>query len=342
MTRYRKRFDPQTSRLSAPAHDRERPVFGADYEYTDELVLAVNVALVTGRLLLLRGEPGAGKSTLAADAARLLKWRYYEQVVSSSTSAEDLLFRMDHVGRIGDAMARKAEARDRPSNYLEPGVLWWAFAPESARLRGADAHGLEAREPLARTWPLEDEFKAPAVVLIDEIDKAEPDFPNALLVPLGSLSFHVRTSNADTVVQASPNMRPLVVVTTNEERDLPPAFVRRCVVVRLSAPSRKEPGPTRLAAIARRHFDEKQLDALTLKKLSDRYFDLRESALKHKLRAPSTAEFLDAARALNELTQRDGGSTSALLDGLPWGFREITDFALWKHPQPPPPASASE
>jgi MoxR-like ATPase len=336
MLNYKKTFDPEVLRLSAPPQDAASPAFVAEYEYTDELVLAVNVALATGRLLLLRGEPGAGKSTLAADVARLLHRRYYEQVVSSNTSAADLLYRMDHVGRIGDAMAGDTGAASRQAEYLEPGVLWWAFQPASAQSRGLENPRLRVREPKGRSWTLEEAWMAAAVVLIDEIDKAEPDFPNDLLVPLGSLSIHVRVSDFELLVQAPEARRPLVVVTTNEERDLPAAFLRRCVIAHLSAPTDDEGGHARLRAIARRHFGE-QLDAKTLEVLAKRYFELRRSALAMKVRAPGTAEFLDAARAITQLSSAEAGAAHALLDATTWEFRQITESTLWKHGLPPVP-----
>ena len=338
MLRYQKLFDPKVLRLKAPALEKPRRAFVADYEYDDSIVLAVNVALATGRPLLLRGDAGSGKSTLAEDVARLLHWRYYEQVVSSTVEAADLLWRMDHVGRIADAQAGNTSARAQVGDYVEPGVLWWAFAPEQARKRGLAAEPrLPARDPELRTWKLKSPSTAPAVVLLDEIDKAEPDFPNDLLVPLGSLSFQVRTSDVDIVVQAPPEMRPLVIVTTNEERDLPSAFLRRCVVLRLTVPGREPPGPERLKAIARQHFPEEKLDAPVLEALMERYFEFRDSAAKLRVRPPGTAEFLDAARAVVELW--DKGAKETFTDFIKkneWVFRELTQAALWKHRQLPP------
>ncbi|MCK6685410.1 MAG: MoxR family ATPase [Thermoanaerobaculia bacterium] len=318
---YRKNFDPENLLSSAPPFEKERHPFIADYEYDEAIVLAVNVALATGRPLLVRGDAGSGKSTLAEDVARLLGRRYYEQVISSNVEAADLLYRIDHVSRIADAQAGKTDAREKPELYLDPGILFWAFNPKIAAT-------YPQRDPDQRRWKLDDPANQPAVVLLDEIDKAEPDFPNDLLVPLGSLSFKVRTSKLDFMVEAKPELRPLVFVTTNEERDLPQAFLRRCVVLRLTVPDR-----TRLERIARRHFDEKVLDKTTLDALMDRYFELRGSAERSKLRPPGTAELLDAARAVVELRTDPGvpiPKNSSFLNTL------IHD-TMWKHRSLPEP-----
>jgi MoxR-like ATPase len=329
MMDYRKLFDPAELQAKAPALERQRPEFAAEYEYDDSIVLAVNVALATRRPLLLRGDAGSGKSTLAADVARLLHRRYYEQIISSNTEAADLLWRIDQMSRIADAQAGNVEAAQRPIRYLKPGVLFWAFDPGRARQ-------FDPYDPDRRTWRLASTASRPAVILLDEIDKAEPDFPNDLLGPLGSLSFSLPFSE-DPVRAPEEAMRPLVMVTTNEERDLPPAFLRRCVVLRLTVPGREGLGPTRLTAIARRHFDATELDSQSLETVKARYFDLRDAAARAKVRAPGTAEFLDLARAVVELRGKDASGVAAFIDDNDWSFREIASAALWKDRQLPEP-----
>src|SRR6476661_3688380 len=138
--RYQSSTGPWTD-VAAPGRSAQRDPDrrdGAVYVYDPRLKLAVDVALATGRPLLIEGEPGSGKSSLAAFAARNMDWRYYEHVVSSRTRASDLLWRFDTVRRLADAQARAgggAELNDY--NYIEPGVLWWAFDRESATRRGA-------------------------------------------------------------------------------------------------------------------------------------------------------------------------------------------------------------
>src|SRR5262245_25859214 len=118
----------------------------------DDLQLAIDVALATGRPLLLRGDPGSGKSSLAAYIARQRGWHYYEHVVTSRTQAQDLLWTFDHVRRLADAQSlRRGEALDE-FRYVEPGPLWWAFSPESAGQlsRTRDGAGSErSRDPFA-------------------------------------------------------------------------------------------------------------------------------------------------------------------------------------------------
>jgi len=284
---------------------------GRAYVMSEELELAVKVALATGRPLLLRGDPGSGKSSLAAYIARERGWRYYEYVVTSRSHAQDLLWTFDSIRRLADAQLR----RDLDDHqYVEPGVLWWAFARQSAFRRGApvEAKIRPAAEPHAE---VNDTRSADhAVVLIDEIDKADPDLPNGLLVPLGSNQFQVTETGTSIKIQApaygnTQDSSHLIVVTTNEERELPRAFLRRCVVLWLEHPDAKQ-----LVAIARQHFEvyEEGMsddDELLAKELADAVVGMRKDRTREAIRWPSTAEFLDALRACRRLhiTVADGG-----------------------------------
>ena len=288
---------------------------GALYDMSNELHLAVVVALITGRPLLLRGEPGSGKSSLAAYVARNLNWKYYEKVVTSATRAEDFLWTFDAVRRLGDAQAL-TENDPKPNlfDYVDPGVLWWALNPETAAERGADAdHPVTqpAQEPFHDSINAERD-DGHAVILIDELDKADPDVPNGLLVPLGSGVFQVaETGSVITKVETrkKSTRRPskqldlghlLVVITTNEERQLPPAFLRRCVVYTIPAP--KKP---KLVAIAKLH-NLGGKDAVgngreeaTFDRIADRLLEIRDELAEGE-RKPSVAEYLDAVRACLE------------------------------------------
>lgn len=137
---------------------------GLVYVYNERIELAVNVALATGRPMLVRGPSGGGKSSLARNVARRLKWRYYERVITSRTQAHDLLWTFDALRRLSDAQAQKLE--EEAAHYVEPGVLWWAFDPASAARRGLP----EGQSPKR---PAEDPGAGPkgsgAVVLLDEI-----------------------------------------------------------------------------------------------------------------------------------------------------------------------------
>jgi len=273
----------------------------ASYVYEESIVLAVNVALATGRPLLIAGEPGTGKSSLARDVARRLKWRFYSKTISSRTQARDLLWTFDTIRRLSDAQVRKGVRH--PSAYVEPGVLWWAFDTNSAELRGLKPEKFkeleEGVQKLTRaTYETMNPDARRAVVLIDEIDKADPDVPNDLLEPLGSFRFRVIEGELDALVKAS--QAPLVFITTNDERDLPKAFLRRCLALTLKAPAQP-----RLLEIASAHFSHDLADATGQVPLhtavAEEYFKVRTQLTERKTTPPSTAEYLDAVSACREL-----------------------------------------
>jgi len=261
---------------------------GTIYVWTPDLELVVNIALATERPLLVRGPSGTGKSSLAASLARAQGWRYYEEVVSSTTEAQHFLWKFETLKRLSEAQA--GGVKD-PIHYVEPGALWWAFDPESARCRGVNGFRL-LRDP--NRFP--QNAGARAVVLIDEIDKADPDVPNNLLVPLGSLEFTV-TDASDAIVKAS--VPPVVVITTNDERELPGAFLRRCVVIKLDPPDRAT-----LQRIAEAHFGS-DTDGL-YDKVADAMDAIAVAKKARALPLPSTAEFLDAIAACRDLNVTPG------------------------------------
>jgi MoxR-like ATPase len=275
------------------------------YQYSDDIVIAVNAALATGRPLLLRGSPGSGKSTLARDIALALDRDYDDEVVTSKTTASDLVWRFDAVGRLGDASIDKDRAKDR-DNYIRPGLLWNAFCP------GAKP---SVPVPLVPTRGV--------VILIDEIDKADPDVPNDLLVILGDSRFTV-TDYDPPWRSPKPMRKVLVLITTNGERELPPAFLRRCVALELVDPSdipdKDQAGETILHRIARIHLDAMfklrrienpnapaavpTLDANLVNRLVARAKDLTTKltpAILPSTRRPGTAELLDAMKACIDL-----------------------------------------
>jgi MoxR-like ATPase len=288
------RISSRTSKnkQTTPGGDRRD---GLVYVYNDTIELAINVALATHRPILIRGTSGSGKSSLARNVARRLKWWYYEQVVTSRTQARDLQWSFDTLRRLSDAQANNLKAN---AAYIEPGVLWWALDPNGAARRGQPAN--HKLPPVENPGIAPPEGKstisteAGAVVLLDEIDKADPDVPNNLLVPLGSLQFKVIETGLKIDVIAKRHL--LVLITTNDERVLPNAFMRRCVMLELEPPNAPQ-----LVSIAKEHYgpDKRKIYA----SVADKVLALAPIGPPTRGAKPeaSAAEYLDAVRACIEL-----------------------------------------
>lgn len=287
---------PLGPRIAVPGHG---DVPG--YVYAPETALAVRVALATGRPLLVTGEPGVGKSTLAASVAAIGGWPLQAEVVTSRTQARDLMWRHDPVRRLADAAL--GPLKDDAA-YVQPRALWWAFDPLGA----------------ARFAGRADPKKAPpmTVVLIDEIDKAEPDVPNDLLEALDRGRFEVTDLNPVREVQGRRE-RVLMVITSNRERELPNAFLRRCVALHLPPPDREwleRVGAERFGSRSRK----------LQRDVAARVVALRAALPDDGSRKPGTAEFLDAVAAAIAL--------GVTLDSPRWAQVERT--TLWKRDTPLP------
>ena len=307
-----------------PGHgSRPRQVHVFDQRSID----AVDAALAAQRPLLVRGEPGIGKSQLARAVAIHLKRVYVQYVVDARTESRDLLWRYDAVARLAEAQLAGALGKDSKAarerlavhNYLHPGPLWWAFNWESA---------LSQAGLVEETAPPQDEGEdgLPShtngcVVLIDEIDKAESDVPNGLLEALGSGEFMPIGGKHRVVASAKP---PLVVITTNNERALPDAFLRRCLVLHLALPEDETELKQFLMYRGSKHFPE--ADAGVLTKAADLlYADRKQAKDNRHYPLPGQAEYLDLLRAVMVLNKDDPTGQKETL-------RKIADYALKKHP----------
>jgi MoxR-like ATPase len=310
--KYQPLFNP-----SVQLKDRTLPTGVRPYVYDEAIERAINVALAARRPLLLLGEPGTGKSSLAAHVAFCLERRYEYEVVTSRTEARDLRWRFDAVRRLSDAQARKPGSTESLDDrrYVEPGVLWRAFNAPLAQKYGP-------KPEAATDTPVSE--KEPVVVLLDEIDKAEPDVPNDLLTDLDARWFRV-TDLGGLEVKAADTLDLFLVITSNGERELPSAFVRRCVVYRLP----NEIGKDRLYGIAKAHFPDVTNELLN--EVYKVHQELADVAKDQNLRRPSIAEFIDAIRATTELLPtKDGDEAPA--DYSPTStWREVVKLALWKH-----------
>jgi MoxR-like ATPase len=226
-----------------------------DYVATDELASAVNAAIILERPLLVKGEPGTGKTELAKQVAESLGAPLLEWHIKSTTKARQGLYEYDAVARLRDSQLGYDKVHD-VKNYIKKGKLWEAFTHE--------------------TRP---------VLLIDEIDKADIEFPNDLLQELDKMEFHVY----ETGETIKAEIRPIVIITSNNEKELPDAFLRRCFFHFIDFPDEET-----MEQIVKVHFPD--LKGRLLSEALQTFFDLRTvPGLKKK---PSTSELLDWLKLL--------------------------------------------
>ena len=226
-----------------------------NYVATQDLKMAVNAAITLERPLLIKGEPGTGKTVLAHEIAKGLDTPLLEWNIKSTTKAQQGLYEYDAVARLRDSQLGEDRVHDI-SNYIKKGKLWEAF-----------------------------ESKKRPILLIDEIDKADIEFPNDLLHELDKMAFHVY----ETGETITAKQRPIIIITSNNEKDLPDAFLRRCFFHYIQFPDDET-----MAQIVEVHFPG--IKPRLLSAAMKRFYDVRSMpGLKKK---PSTSELLDWLKLL--------------------------------------------
>ena len=251
----------------------------SNYIATKDLQLAVNAAITLERPLLIKGEPGTGKTMLAEELAESLGTELIQWHIKSTTKAQQGLYEYDAVSRLRDSQLGDDRVHDI-SNYIVKGKLWEAFSAE----------------------------KRP-VLLIDEIDKADIEFPNDLLLELDKMEFFVYETQERVVAK----QRPIVIITSNNEKELPDAFLRRCFFHYIQFPN-----PEEMQEIVNVHFPD--LKKKLLDEALKAFFEIREvPGLKKK---PSTSELIDWLKLLvaedippEALHSKDGKATIPPLYG---------------------------
>jgi len=227
----------------------------SSYVSTDDLTLAVNAAIALQRPLLVKGEPGTGKTMLAVEVAKALGVPLLEWHIKSTTKAQQGLYEYDAVSRLRDSQLGDARVHDI-HNYIVKGMLWQAFTQDG-----------------------------PCVLLIDEVDKADIEFPNDLLRELDRMEFYVYETRE--LVKA--RHRPIVFITSNNEKELPDAFLRRCFFHYIRLPDRET--TERIV-----HVHHPGIKKQLLREALEAFFEIREApGLKKK---PSTSELLDWLKLL--------------------------------------------
>lgn len=310
--------------------------FAAVHVFDELEIRAIEAALGAQRPLLLLGEPGVGKSQLARAAAEILGWNFCSLTVDAHTEARDLKWSEDLVARLAKAQILGAlrsvddDAKDNAAwlsaslasvdmkNFVRPGPLWWAFDWESAS-KQAERANAPIMKNVGDANP-----KNRTVVLIDEIDKAQSELPNGLLEALGQREF--TPTGYGEPVRAQDDNWPLVILTSNEERRMPDAFIRRCVVHRIRMPETPDHIIAFLIDRGAKHFSD--LDQDTLKIAAEMTVADRQTCKDNRLfPLPGQAEYLDLLRAfVSDDTPADSSASERLKSLQPFFLHKHADF----------------
>ena len=254
------------------------------YQLSKKHIGAIQAAYFSGRPLLVRGGAGLGKSQLAQAIASYFDWGLISTVIHYNTSIDELLYSIDHVKRLDDANL-KDEKVDTMEQYLQPGKIWQAIAPDSLS-------DFKKNKP---------HNKSGSVLLIDEIDKADSTLPNALLEVLANSSLSIPYINE--AISASEQHPFMVIITSNDERLLPQAFLRRCAVLDLQLPDNREEAIEWLLEILNAHYFDQSVKA----ELMDIAIEVANQVIDYRTRVlqgnsgdylPGTSEFLDTIKSL--------------------------------------------
>ena len=300
---------------------------------------AIYGAIAANRPLLVRGEPGLGKSQLALAASSLLNRPYKTFTIDSHTEARDLLYSFDAVQRLAEAQVAANYFRDdrdalrkaiRVRRFVSPGPLWWAISWTSANKqqkiynsnRQDEAPVFASPQPPG-TW----ESKQGIVILIDEIDKADSSLPNGLLEVLGSHQF-LPAGFRKPITSDSNTRPPLIVITTNRERAMPPAFLRRCLILDLVLPQyevrKNSPDPSsdelgernpfidHFVQLGQAHFGT-QIPESVYQSLAELLHEDRTMAEESQTGTkPGPAEYIDLLRAMHQWVASDAPTNPPL------------------------------
>ena len=284
--------------------------------FEQTVVDAIITAKTIQRPLLIKGEPGLGKSQIAHAIAACMEWNLISLVVHHKTQPTDLLYRVDHLkrlamaqimGALGEGLEKRtdkaeesqssSQSQNKPTgsilslhkleekHFVVPGPLWWAYNAQTAS--DFYRHSINGY-----TSAFVDEINVgkPSVLLIDEIDKADRDLPNTLLEVLNNRTFHIPSS--DQTVSVQQELAPFVVITSNSERPLPDAFLRRCVVLTLKLSEREE-GVRQLMEIADAHYQGSEIITKELQRKAAEVVLGERSQKAEDEYKPGVSEYLD-------------------------------------------------